>query len=343
LTAIFTGGGASVAASSVTGITVAANTGCGMTFKNSGTTTLSSTAGTNTYTGLTTVSGGGTLKYGANDQIAAGAVTANGATLDLATFTDTVGTVTLQGGGALSRTGATLATQGVLTSTGTFEMQSGTASAILAGSGIALNKTTGGTVTLSGANTYSGATNVTEGTLALASTGSLVSDALVLGSSTTTGTFDVSLKGAYNLSSVSGRGTVKLANNATALTVNGTLAPGFSPGTVTVAGDLSLGSSSVSNFEVNGATAGLYDLAQGTVDSNEQVTFGGTLNVAFDPAWTATLVINTSVQLFSFDAYADDFTTKTFTGLQEGQSASFDAATGTVAIAVPEPAVSPSL
>src|SRR5207248_7357913 len=53
-----------------------------------------------------------------------------------------------------------------LTSTGTFELKNGTVNAILAGSGIALNKTTAGTVTLNGLNTYTGLTNVTAGTLA---------------------------------------------------------------------------------------------------------------------------------------------------------------------------------
>ena len=57
------------------------------------------------------------------------------------------GGVSLQGGGAIQN--------GTLSSSGTFDMQSGSASAALTGAG-ALQKTTAGTVTLSGANNYSG-------------------------------------------------------------------------------------------------------------------------------------------------------------------------------------------
>ena len=81
-----------------------------------------------------------------------------GGTFNVATFSDTVATVSLQSG---SITGTT----GVLTSTANYDVRSGSASAILAGS-VGLNKTTAGTVTLSGANTYSGVTSITAGTLA---------------------------------------------------------------------------------------------------------------------------------------------------------------------------------
>ena len=99
-----------------------------------------------TYAGSTNVSAG-TLQLNASNRIPdASAVNVSGGTLDLQTFTDTVGAVTLSGG-AITGTGA-----GTLTSASTYTLQSGSASAILAGSG-AVTKNTAGTVTLTGVNT----------------------------------------------------------------------------------------------------------------------------------------------------------------------------------------------
>lgn len=126
-----------------------------------GTVTLSAT---NTFTGLTLISEG-TLAYGASNVISTGPVTVNGssAVLDLGNNqSDTVGVVTVDGGGSINGTGTS-----TLTSTGTFDMKNGSVSAILAGTGIVLNKTTTGTVTLSGANTYTGLTTIWAGTLNL--------------------------------------------------------------------------------------------------------------------------------------------------------------------------------
>ena len=88
-------------------------------------------SGANTYTGLTTVSGG-TLAYGVLDALSSGAVTVAGGTLDLSTFSDTVGAVTLSSGSIVSSTGVLTGTSYALTNTGSV-------SAILAGTAALTN------------------------------------------------------------------------------------------------------------------------------------------------------------------------------------------------------------
>jgi fibronectin-binding autotransporter adhesin len=137
------------------------NGSAGLTKTTSGTVTLS---GANTYSGGTTVSAG-TLAISASERLAdSGALTVNGGTFDIAGFDETVAAITLASG---TISGAT----GVLTGS-SYDAQSGTVSAILAGTA-ALAKTTSGTVTLSGANAYTGGTTLSAGTLALGSAGAL--------------------------------------------------------------------------------------------------------------------------------------------------------------------------
>jgi autotransporter-associated beta strand protein len=112
-------------------------------------------SGVNTYTGLTDIRAG-TLAYGVNNALANGAVQVSGGTLDLRTFSDTIGAVTLASGSIMGSTG-------VLTGS-SYALQSGEIGVILGGAG-ALNKTTSGTVILSGANTYTGLITVTGGIL----------------------------------------------------------------------------------------------------------------------------------------------------------------------------------
>ncbi|MBL9080648.1 MAG: autotransporter-associated beta strand repeat-containing protein [Planctomycetales bacterium] len=154
------GGGGSGASISASG--TAANTSGGLTKLGAGILTLS---GANTYTGGTTISAG-TLALGAANVLAdTGNVTIAGGTFDVATFADTVATVSLQ-------SGAINGTTGVLTSTANYDLRSGTVAAILAGS-VGISKTTSGTVTLSGANTFSQAVNVTGGVLSFATSANL--------------------------------------------------------------------------------------------------------------------------------------------------------------------------
>lgn len=111
----------------------------------------------NPFSGGTNVAGG-ILRMGGNDRlVTSGAITISGGTFDLQTFTQTAGAVTLSSG-SITGSGA-----GTLTAS-SFTLQSGTATAILAGGG-SVTKNTAGTVTLSGSNTFTGSTTISAGTL----------------------------------------------------------------------------------------------------------------------------------------------------------------------------------
>jgi autotransporter-associated beta strand protein len=157
----------------------------GLTKNGLGTLTLS---GTSTYNGGTVINVG-TLALGntTDTLLNTGAINVNGGTLDIGANSDTVGAVTLTSG-SITGSGGTL--------TGSsYGVQSGSVTAILGGSGVVLTKTTSGTVTLSGANTYTGNTVVSAGTLALGASGSLAANSSV--SLAAGGTFDVSAIASY--------------------------------------------------------------------------------------------------------------------------------------------------
>jgi autotransporter-associated beta strand protein len=201
----------------------------------------------NTYTGPTTISAG-TLAYGANNVIATGPVTVNGssAILSLGGYSDAVGTVTVDGGGRITGSGT-------LTSTGSFEMKSGSVSAILAGSGIALNKTTSDMVTLSKANTYTGTTTVSAGTL-------MVNGSLAAGSAVT-----------VSGGTLGGSGTI---NGPLTVQSLGVLSPGNSIGTLTVNNSLTLDGQTLMEINKIGSA-----LASDRIVGVSTLTCGGVLTV----------------------------------------------------------------
>ncbi len=141
-----------------------------------------------------------------------------------------------------------------------------------------LTKQGSGKLTLSGVNTYTGNTTINAGTLALASTGSIANSAVIIAN----GTFDVSAVTGFTVGAsqtLKGSGSV-----IGATTVNGTLAPGNSPGLLTFSNNLSLGASSTSQFEINGATRGSsFD----AVDVGGTLTYGGTMSLFFNAPITA--------------------------------------------------------
>jgi fibronectin-binding autotransporter adhesin len=118
-------------------------------------------SGANSYSGPTAVDAG-TLELGNNGALGDGTsvVTVSGENtiLNVSTYNPTVGGFTLTSG--------TIQGTGTITSATTFDLQSGIVSAKLGGTA-GLTKTTTGTVTLNGMNSYTGGTTVSEGVLQL--------------------------------------------------------------------------------------------------------------------------------------------------------------------------------
>ncbi len=222
-----------------------------LTKTGAGTLTLS---GTNSYTGTTTINAG-TLALGVSNALASGPVTVSGGTWDLETFSDTVGAVTLISG---SITGST----GILTGT-SYAVQSGTVSAILAGTG-ALTKTTAGTVVLSGANSYTGATTVSAGVLNLQNN---------TATGTTAGGVTVASGAALELQGGIAVGAEALSVNGTGVGGNGALrnVSGNNSwgGTVTLAGAAEI-QSDAGTLTLNAANA--------VTGANRNLTFDGAGN-----------------------------------------------------------------
>lgn len=254
--------------------------------------------------------------------------TVNSGTFDLNGKSETVASI--GGSGGTIRNSLTASTSTLTVGVG--DTNASYAGVIENGAGtLKLTKEGSGIQTLNGTNTYTGATTITGGTLAIGTGGSIDDTSAV-----------VINGGNFNVSAVSGfaiGSSQTLTGSGGSVTgdiiVDGTLAIGSSPGTMTFNNDLTLGSGSFSNFEFTTGTFTLasYDLGLGG-DGVQQANFGGTLNLLFDSG--ETYANGSSVTIFDFESYSGNFATLNFSGLGAGQSATFDALTGTVSV-VPEP------
>lgn len=300
--------------------------GYGLTKTGSGVLAL---GGANAYSGATTLNSGTLqLQNQAALQHSTLALSGTGGVIFDAVVTGNAFTI---GGLAASNASATLALQNsaataiALTVGGNHAAT--TYAGTLTGAG-SLVKTGLGTLTLGGANTYAGTTTVAAGTLLVngnqsAAVGGLTVDAVAV---------------------LGGSGTI-----GGAVTVNGILSPGNSPGELTVA-SLVLGGSSTALFEIDGTTRGTqYDGI--TITGATGPTYGGTLTLAFGNG--SAFADDTTFDLFSFAGspsgafsavassgfYAGTWTNNndgTFKIEQGGQTLTFSQSTGDIVV-VPEP------
>jgi autotransporter-associated beta strand protein len=302
-------GGGTLTVSAVIANSVGANT---LTKTVPGTLVLS---GANTYTGQTYI-GQGILSISANNNLgldtdAGIAVNINGGTLQAtgngsfllsggAAGTRDRAIVLGGGGGTLDIEGTTSLQVNGVVSDATISVGSGSGNVNTGVIG-SLTKAGSGTLILSGANTYTGPTRIGDGSLVLASTGSLASTSISIGNGAI---FDVSAKsGAYSLSGIN-----------LAIDTDGITAGRIDAGAFT----MTLGGSLIVDFNT-------ILLADGSVDFYTSAGIGGSFaGVALTGSYIASL--NQSGNLW------------TSAGFVNGYSFSFDQSTGVLSFAaIPEP------
>lgn len=251
--------------------------------------------GANTYTGATSVSAG-ILTLGAANSIPSGsAVTVSGGTLALAAFNDAVASFSLQGGTATS-------TAGVLTiGASAFDIQSGTVSAILGGATTGLNKTTAGTATVSGLNTFGGPVNISNGKLISGNTTSLgnVGNTITLSGGT--------LNTRSGASAASSQNGYNFAVTSSSTVLSGRGGTGIGAGIILQENTLGIGNATLTvapDPDINTSTAGM-------AFSGATTLTGSNVTSTFNPVSNAPNAIPAVFQLASVTGSATPAQTNT--------------------------------
>jgi len=161
---------------------------------------------------------------------------------------------------------------------------SGNGSVVIAGAG---------TTTFTGSKTYTGLTTVSAGTLAV--------------NGTVAGGISVDSAG-----TLQGNGTISGAT-----TVSGSLNPGNSPGLLTFANSLTLGSNATTTMEITGAnSSGTRGVTYDAVNVTNALTYGGTLSLNFDTLFTQDG--NYTFNLFDFGSTSGSFGSVSLAGIYSG-------------------------
>jgi autotransporter-associated beta strand protein len=192
--------------------------------------------------------------------------------------------------GTLNMSAGTISGSGLVTATTAYNLSGGTISAQLGGAaGVTV---TGGTVTLSGANTYGGNTNLNSGTLAVGNNGALSDGTLSMADGTTLqSAAAVSLNNAIGLT-----GTNTIDTNGNATTLSGVLSSGAAvtlnkngAGTLTLSGantysgttNLNAGTLAAGNNAALGTST--LSMADGTTLQSATANLSMSNNVPFSP------------------------------------------------------------
>jgi autotransporter-associated beta strand protein len=261
--------------------------------------------GTNTYTGATTVSAG-TLKAGSTGAFSSSSAFTVNSTLDLGGFNSLIASLSGSGSGIVTNSGGSNAT---LTAGG-----DGTSTAFAGvirdgASTTALDKSGGGTLTLTGTNSYSGATTIGAGTLALTGTGSIAASSQVnlinSGvtfdiSGTTAGASIVSLKGVSGSNVSLGTQTLTITNGNALDIYYGAI--GGSGGLTATGGFAMLGGVNTYTGATNITTTGELAIeGTGSIASSSKVINNGTLDLSVmsvDTSIKSLAGTNTGANLF---------------------------------------------
>jgi fibronectin-binding autotransporter adhesin len=256
LSGVISGSGGFSQLGTGTTILTASNTYSGPTTVTAG--ELDLNAASNAISSNLVVNGGTAVELASNQINDANTLAVSSGTFILGTSSDTVAGVQITGG-------AITGTTGVLTSTTAYDLRGGSVSAILGGT-VGANKTTTGTVTLTGANTFTGTTSITAGAIDYHSSAAFAQTSAINVSGTGAVYLDGGITGGTQALTLSGSGPNGASPGIAALeSVTG--ANSYT-GTITLAGNAAIaadgGASLTLGNITNSSTATLSLLGSGT-------------------------------------------------------------------------------